>query len=33
VDKARLGRRLGALTPARMAEVDLALRRSLGLVP
>jgi mRNA interferase MazF len=33
VDKARLGRRLGALTPVRMAEVDLALRRSLGLVP
>jgi mRNA interferase MazF len=31
VDKSRLSRRIGVLTPERMGEVDLAIRRSLAL--
>lgn len=33
VDKGRLGRQLGTLPPDRMAEVDQALKVSLGLTP
>jgi mRNA interferase MazF len=33
VDKTRLGKHLGELSPDRMAEVDQALRTSLGLTP